>query len=91
MDRIDGEQGHQSRYNTYKKTHYSHGHERHTYLGHKRHTAGFFFGCFDDRYSVVFPMAKSMFFSQFLFKNSQFQKKKIFFFFFFFFCNENIN
>ena len=29
------------------------------------HVAGFFLARFDDRYSVMFPMPKSMFFSQF--------------------------
>ena len=40
---------------------------------------------FRGRNSAPFPMPKSMFFSQFQTKNSQFEKKKFFLFFFVFF------
>ena len=39
-------------------------------------SAGFFLARFDDRYSVVFPVSKSMFFSQFEQENSQFKEQK---------------
>ena len=40
--------------------------------------AGLIFGRFYSRYSVIFPMPKSIFFSQFLEEDSQFQVLKIF-------------
>ena len=41
-------------------------------------TSGLIFGRFYSRYSVIFPMPKSIFFSQFSEENSQFQVLKNF-------------
>ena len=40
--------------------------------------SGLIFGRFYSRYSVIFPMPNSIFFSQFLEENSQFQILKFF-------------
>ena len=42
------------------------------------HDSGLIFGRFYSRYWVIFPMPKSIFFSQFLEENSQFQIRKKF-------------